>query len=43
VPKEQITYIYKQNSEITSKKFDEELSGEDVLPDFTIVLANIFE
>jgi Uma2 family endonuclease len=43
VPKEQITYIYKQNSEITSKKFDEELSGEDVLPNFTIVLANIFE
>jgi Uma2 family endonuclease len=43
VPKEQITYIYKPNCEVASKKFEEELSGEDVLPNFTIVLANIFE
>jgi Uma2 family endonuclease len=43
VPKEQITYIYKPDCEVASKKFEEELSGENVLPSFTIVLASIFE
>ena len=43
VPREEKTYIYKPNNEVTSKNFSEELSGEDVLPAFRIVLAEIFE
>ena len=43
VPREEKTYIYKPNNEVTSKDFSEELSGEDVLPAFRIVLSDIFE
>ncbi len=43
VPKEQKTYIYKPNTEVTTKDFTETLSGEDVLPNFTIVLAEVFQ
>lgn len=43
VPKEQQTYIYKQNEEVSTKSFNEELTGGGILPDFSIVLADIFE
>jgi Uma2 family endonuclease len=43
VPKEQQTYIYRQNDEVSTKSFSEELTGEDILPNFSIVLADIFE
>ncbi len=43
VPKEQKTYIYKPNTEVTTKDFTETLSGEDVLPNFTIILAEVFQ
>jgi Uma2 family endonuclease len=43
VPKEQQTYIYKQNNEVRTVNFNEELTGEDILPNFSIILADIFE
>ncbi len=43
VPKEQQTYIYKQNDVVSTKNFNETLTGEDILLDFSVVLADIFE
>jgi Uma2 family endonuclease len=43
VPKEQQTYIYKQNNEVRTVDFSEALTGEDILSNFSIILADIFE
>ncbi len=43
VPKETQTYVYKQSGVVKTVSFDEELTGEEVLPDFRVVLAEIFE
>jgi Uma2 family endonuclease len=43
VPKEQQTYVYKPNEIVKTVNFSEELTGENILPQFSIVLAEIFE
>lgn len=43
-PDEKLTYIYRPNqTDVETKSFTEALSGEDVLPGFTTVLADILE
>ena len=39
----QKTYIYRSNGETSSVAFTQQLSGEDVLEGFTVVLSEIFE
>jgi Uma2 family endonuclease len=43
VPKEEQTYVYKQNREVSTVNFGEVLTGGEVLPEFRVVLAEIFE
>jgi Uma2 family endonuclease len=43
VPKEEQTYVYKQNGEVSTVNFGEVLTGGEVLPEFRVVLAEIFE
>lgn len=43
VPREKQTYVYKQNGAVSTVNFSEELTGEEVLPEFKVVLAEIFE
>ncbi len=40
-PSERTTYIYKPNSEIIKKSFEEILTGDDVLPGFELKLSDI--
>lgn len=43
-PKEQLTYVYQEGSEIvTETSFDESLSGENVLTGFEVKLSEILE
>ncbi len=43
VPKEQQTYVYKPDEVVRTVHFQDELTGENVLPDFRVVLAELFE
>jgi Uma2 family endonuclease len=42
-PKGEKVYIYRLNGNHTSQTFDEKLSGEDVLPDFTLEIRELFK
>ncbi len=42
-PKGEKAYIYRLNKNNSVQTFDEPLSGEDVLPDFTLDLRKIFK
>lgn len=42
-PKEEKIYIYRLNGNHSVQNFDEKLSGEDVLPDFTLEIRKLFK
>jgi Uma2 family endonuclease len=42
-PKGERVYIYRLNGNHTVQTFDEKLSGEDVLPDFTLEIRELFK
>ncbi|WP_428666821.1 Uma2 family endonuclease [Runella sp.] len=37
------TYVYRANGEVKKVSFDQKLEGEDILPGFEVILADIFE
>lgn len=39
----EVTYVYRAGREVEKKEFSETLSGEDVLPEFSINLKSFFE